>query len=100
MIELKRFKLIMIFTLIAVMIINHLAKTIIIALIPEEPIDAWGYALAGCFVTGLFYAFDYKSTRFDWLYFALFIFFFSIFLTDFDDFYNVTIVGLSQRSGG
>lgn len=97
MIELTKFKVIIITTLISVMLINFLLKRVIIAVIPNEPIDHWGWGLMGALAACIVYVFDFKLTGYDWLWFALFIFFFSLFLSDFDDFYFITMDAFQSR---
>ena len=98
--QVRKYKALIILTLIAMLFINFLLKRVVIDILPTYPIDVWGWGLIGCVITGLMFAFDFKSTKYDWLWYILFVFFFGVFLCDFDDFITVTLDALQGKITG
>jgi hypothetical protein len=98
MIEMRRFKGILLLVIIAFMFIIFFTNRILSEIIPEQPIDIWGWGMIGAIISGIFYGIDYKSTNYDWIYFVLFIFFMGLFLADFDDFYTLVMEAFTTRA--
>jgi len=90
----RKYKALIIFTLILMLCVSYITNRLILIALPSP---LWGWSLMCCLITGSLYVFHHRYSRLDWLFYTLFIFFFGVFLGDFESFIEFTTAAIESR---